>query len=213
IFPAKLAAIRAARKNINFAQYVFEEGKESGDVARALAERCRAGVTVNVLLDAVGSVAMPPEYRQVMVDAGCRVEYFRPLNSLAVDRINYRNHRRILVADGRVGITGGSGLSGKWSGNGVTEGHWRDTDVRVEGPVVEQLQAAFVENWLETTGIALGGDDYFPRPLVYRGTLTAQAGRSSPASGSAAMYTMFLLAVASARHSIYITHPYFVPDE
>ena len=213
IFPAKLKIINAATKTINYAQYVFEEGQPADDVARALAERCRAGVQVNVLVDAVGAMAMPAGQRQIMTEAGCRVETFRPLRPFTLDSANYRNHRRILVADGRIGITGGSGTSGKWSGNGRTDGHWRDTDVLVEGPVVAQLQGAFVENWLEATGVALGGDDYFPRPLEARGSISAQAVRSSPAGGSVAMYTMFLLAVASAQRSIHITNPYFVPDD
>jgi cardiolipin synthase len=213
IFPAKLELINAATKTINYAQYVFEEGQPADDVARALAGRCRAGVQVNVLVDAVGAMAMPAGQHQLMTEAGCRVETFRPLRPLSLDRVNNRNHRRILVVDGRVGITGGSGTSGKWGGDGKTDGHWRDTDVRVEGPVVAQLQGAFVENWLEATGVALGGDDYFPRPLEARGPVSAQAVRSSPAGGSVSMYTMFLLAVASAQRSIHITNPYFVPDD
>ncbi len=213
IFPAKLRAIRSARRTINYAQYVFEEGKPAQEVAQALAERCRAGVTVNVLLDAVGALALPTEYRDIMTNAGCRVEIFRPLSPFAIDKVNNRNHRRILVADGRLGITGGSGTSGKWGGDGKTQDHWRDTDVWIEGPVVEQLQGAFAENWLEATGIALGGRDYFPAPLEAKGHASAQAVRSSPAGGSAAMYTMFLLAMASARRSIYITNPYFLPDD
>jgi cardiolipin synthase len=147
-----------------------------------------------------------------MLEAGCRIESFRPLSPFGIDRVNNRNHRRILVVDGRIGITGGSGTSGKWGGNGQTRDHWRDTDVWIEGPVVEQLQGAFVENWLEATGVALGGLDYFPRPLVSKGQVSAQAVRSSPAGGSAAMYTMLLIAMGSAQRSIYITNPYFLPD-
>ncbi len=213
IFPAKIAAIRAARKSITYAQYVFEEGAPAADTAQALAERCRAGVPVHVLLDAVGALAMPSQYRDWMTEAGCEVATFRPLSPWAIDRVNQRNHRRILVVDGTVGFTGGSGTSGKWSGNGKEDGFWRDTDVRVEGPVVEQLQGAFAENWLEATGVALGGAAYFPRPTEIKGGVDAQVVRSSPAGGSVAMYTMFLLAMASARRSIYITNPYFVPDE
>jgi len=213
IFPAKIAAIRAARKSITYAQYVFEEGTPAADTAQALAERCRAGVAVHVLLDAVGALAMPSQYRDWMTEAGCEVASFRPLSPWVIDRVNERNHRRILVVDGTVGFTGGSGTSGKWSGNGKEDGFWRDTDVRVEGPVVEQLQGAFAENWLEATGVALGGAAYFPRPTEIKGGVDAQVVRSSPAGGSVAMYTMFLLAMASARRSIYITNPYFVPDE
>jgi len=212
IFPAKLKAIRGARKTINYAQYVWEEGKAAEEIATALAERCREGLAVNVLLDGVGSLSIPGSYRQRMVDAGCKVENFRPLGSFAVDKVNFRNHRRLLIADGRVGITGGSGTSGKWGGNGREADHWRDTDVWVQGPVVEQLQGAFAENWLEATGIAIGGRDYFPA-LEPQGTVAAQAVRSSSQGGSNAMYTMYLLAMNSAKKSIYITNPYFVPDE
>ncbi len=213
IFPAKIAAIRAARKSITYAQYVFEDGAPAADTAQALAERCRAGVSVHVLLDAVGALAMPSQYRDWMTEAGCEVASFRPLSPWVIDRVNERNHRRILVVDGTVGFTGGSGTSGKWTGNGKEDGFWRDTDVRVEGPVVEQLQGAFAENWLEATGVALGGAAYFPRPSEIKGGVDAQVVRSSPAGGSVAMYTMFLLAMASAHRSIHITNPYFVPDE
>src|SRR6266850_2232580 len=214
IFPAKIAAIRSARRTINYAQYVFEDGQPAKDIAAALAERCRAGVKVNVLLDAVGALAMPAALREEMASAGCRVESYRPLSPFTIDRVNYRNHRRILVVDGLVGVTGGSGISGKWSGNGRQEGHWRDTDVLLEGPVIEQLQGAFAENWLEATGVAIGGPEYFPRRrLDSKGSVDAQVVRSSPAGGSTSMYTMFLLALASAQHSIHITNPYFVPDE
>ena len=213
IFPAKLAAIRAARKTITLAQYVFEQGDPAADVARALAERCRAGVKVHVLVDGVGAIAMPSQYRDWLTEAGCQVVTFRPLTPWTLDRANNRNHRRILVVDGRIGITGGSGTSGKWSGNGKQRGHWRDTDIRVEGPAVEQLQAAFAESWLEATGVAVGGADYFPRPIEVPGGVEAQIVRSSPAGGGVAMYTMFLLAMAAARRSIYITNPYFVPDD
>lgn len=213
IFPSKLELIRSARKSITYAQYVFEEGAPAADTAQALAERCRAGVKVHVLVDAVGSLMMPSQYRDWMTEAGCQVASYRPVTPWTIDRANYRNHRRILVVDGRVGVTGGSGTSGKWSGNGRQEGQWRDTDMRVEGPVINQLQGAFAENWLEATGVSLGGPDYFPWPIEARGAVESQIVRSSPAGGSVAMYTMFLLAMASARRTIYITNPYFVPDD
>ena len=115
--------------------------------------------------------------------------------------------------DGRVGFTGGSGVSGKWMGNGRVEHHWRDTDIRIQGPAVEYLQAAFVESWLEATGVVLGGEPYFPRPIEPSGEVYPQVVKSSPAAGSFAMYTTFLLAVNSAQRSIHITNPYFVIDE
>jgi cardiolipin synthase len=117
----------------------------------------------------------------------------------------------MLVVDGQLGFTGGSGVGPKWMGDGRTEGRWRETDVRIEGPIVSRLQGAFVENWLEATGNVLGGDSYFP-PLPRRGSVSAQIVRSSPQRGGFSMYTMFLLAMSAARRSIYITNPYFLPD-
>jgi cardiolipin synthase len=213
IFPAVLDAVRAARRTITYAQYYWEDGPVAQDLAEAIAERCRAGVGGNILLDSFGALAMPTEHVDLMKRAGCHVAFFRPLTRTIFGRANNRNHRRVLVVDGRTGFTGGSGVSRKWMGNGRVEGHWRDTDVRMEGPVVEYLQGAFAENWLEATGVVLGGTAYFPRPLTPRGAVYAQIVRSSPAGGSFAMYTTFLLAMASAQRSVYITNPYFVLDE
>jgi cardiolipin synthase A/B len=218
IFPAALAAIRSARKTITYAQYFYEEGPIGLEFAEALAERCRAGVHAHILLDGFGTLTIPAVYRDSMTQAGCEVSTFRPLSPLVLlapfgfGRSDNRSHRRILVVDGRVGFTGGVGISPTWLGNGRTEGHWRQTDVRLEGPVVAALQGAFVENWLEATGNVLGGEPYFPR-LSRSGSVFAQVVRSSPAGGSFAMYTMFLLAMSSARRSIYITNPYFLPDD
>jgi len=213
IFPALVTAIKSAKKTITYAQYYYEDGPVARDVAEALAERCRAGVGVNVLLDSFGSISMPGQYVDLMRASGCHVTWFRPLSAFALRRYNNRNHRRILVIDGRVGFTGGSGVSRKWMGNGRVAEHWRDTDIRVEGPVVEYLQAAFAENWLEATGMVLGGEAYFPRPVETRGDVYVQVVRSTTGGATTAMYTTLLLALSSARKSVYVTNPYFVLDE
>ena len=211
IFPAMLAAIREAKTTITFANFIYEKGDIAREMAETLAERCRAGVGVKVLLDAVGSKSMPKTYRQVMEKAGCHVASYHSINPMSIRRFNHRNHRRVLVVDGRLGFTGGTGVGEKWTGDGRTKGHWRQTDVRVEGPIVRHLQAAFAENWRDATGFLLGGDAYFPA-IEPRGNLTAQTIKSSPASGAAAAYVLFLLAIDSSRSSILITNPYFVPD-
>src|SRR5690242_10189770 len=213
IFPSLIADIRSAQRTITYAQYYYEDGPVALEVAEALAERCRAGVGGNVLLDAFGSLNIPTEYLDLMQRSGCHVAWFRPLKHYIFRRYYKRNHRRILVVDGRLGHTGGAGVSAKWMGNGRTADHWRDTDVRVEGPVVEYMQAAFAENWLEATGMVLGGEAYFPRPIPARGETYAQIARSSPSNGSAAMYTTLLLALSGARHSVLVTNPYFVLDD
>jgi cardiolipin synthase A/B len=213
-FPAQLEAIRSATRTISYAQYFYEDGPVSRDIADALAERCRAGVGVNVLLDAFGTLGMPSELIETMKTAGCHVAHFRPLYRVWPGaKTNNRNHRRVLVVDGRVAITGGSGVSRKWMGNGRIDDHWRDTDARIEGPAVNYVQGAFAENWLEATGMVLGGDPYFPAPIPPKGPVHVQVVRSSPAGGSFAIYTAFLLAMSSARRSIYVTNPYFVLDE
>jgi cardiolipin synthase A/B len=211
IFPAMLTAIHQAKTTITFANFVYEDGAIAREMAEALAERCRAGVGVNVLLDAVGSKNMPKAYRETMQRSGCHVASYHSLNPLALKRINHRNHRRVLVIDGRIGFTGGTGVGEQWTGNGRSPDRWRQTDVRVEGPIVRQIQAAFAENWRDATGVLLSGDAYFPE-IGPRGPVVAQTISSSPASGAAEAYLLFLLAIEGARSSILLTNPYFVPD-
>jgi cardiolipin synthase len=212
IFPAMLDAIRAAEKTITFAQYVYRDGPIAEAMAEALAGRCRAGVATNILLDGFGTLQMPQTLSDMLKDAGCHVATFRPLGPFTIRQANYRNHRRLLVVDGRVGFTGGSGVASQWMGDGTMPDHWRETDVRVEGPVVEHLQGAFAENWLEATGAVLGGEEFFPRPQPVKGRVFAQVARSSPSGGSYGLYTTLLLALSSARRTIYLTNPYFLPD-
>jgi cardiolipin synthase len=212
IYPAVLGAIRGAKSTITYAQYSYEDGPIARDFAEAMADRCRAGVRGHVLLDSVGTISMPREYVDLMSKAGCEVVSFRPIGPFGLRRANNRNHRRILVVDGRIGFTGGSGVSSKWMGNGRIPDHWRDTDVQIEGPVVEYLQGAFAENWVEATGEVLGGADYFPGPTS-KGRVHAQIIRSGPLGGSYAMYTTFLLALSSAQRSIRITNPYVLLDD
>ena len=217
-FPAILRDIRAAKSTITFAQYLYEGGSIAREIAQAFAERGRAGVKVRILLDDHGSGSAPAEIVDIMKQGGCEVEYFRRIEAEGIIfpwkllRYNYRSHRRVLVIDGKIGFTGGYGISDAWTGDGRTPDHWRDTNVRVEGPVVIFLQAAFAESWLETTGIAIGGENYFPR-LDPVGNITGQIVKSSPSGGSFQNYMLFLLSINSAKKSILITNPYFIPDD
>ncbi len=217
-FPVMLGDIKAAKSTITFAQYLFEGGTLAKEFAEAFAERCRAGIKADIILDSHGSGSTPAEILSLMRDAGCHVEFFRRVEAPSIIfpwkllHYNYRSHRRILVIDGRVGFTGGYGISDTWTGDGRTDKHWRDTNARLEGPVVKFLQAAFAESWLETTAIAIGGEGYFPR-LEPVGKVPAQVVSSSPAGGSFQNYMLFLLSINSARKSILITNPYFIPDD
>jgi cardiolipin synthase A/B len=217
-FPTMLRDIRAAKSTITFAQYLYEGGSIARDIAQAFAERCRAGVKVNVLLDDYGAGSAPADIIDIMKQGGCEVEYFRRVDAAGIVfpwkllRYDYRSHRRVLVIDGKIGFTGGYGISDAWTGDGRTPDHWRDTNVRIEGPVVIFLQAAFAESWLEATGIAIGGENYFPR-LDPVGNITGQIVKSSPTGGSFQNYMLFLLSINSAKKSILITNPYFMPDD
>ncbi|PYM15574.1 MAG: cardiolipin synthase B [Candidatus Rokuibacteriota bacterium] len=213
IFPAKLGVIREARRTLTYAEYFYKDGPIATEIANAIAERCREGVQAKILLDAVGTFRMPRQDVKAMKEAGCQVATFRPLGRLALRQSNHRNHRRVLIADGVVGITGGSGVSWKWSGAGRTHDHWRDTDVHLAGPVVAQLQAAFAENWREATGEILGGDGYFPAAMPSAGAVRAHVVTSSPTAGDYQLTSLFVLAVAGARRTVYVTNPYFVPDD
>ena len=216
-FPVMLRDIKTAKRTITFAQYLYETGPIAYQLAEAFAERCRAGVEADILLDSHGT-RTNEDIPEMMRKAGCHVEYFRRVEAPQVIfpwkllKYNYRNHRRILVIDGRVGFTGGYGISAAWAGNGRIPDHWRETNARIEGPLVKHLQAAFTESWLEATGAILGDDPYFPR-LEPQGKVWAQIVKSSPSGGSFENYMLFLISIASAQKSILITNPYFIPDD
>jgi cardiolipin synthase A/B len=169
IFPAMLQAIRSARKSITYSQYLYKGGAIAYEIAEALAERCRGGVQVRILIDDHGGSEMPEDIPALWRKSGCQMAWFRRIRLFQfitpweLLNYNYRNHRRILVVDGRIGFTGGHGVDQAWTGDGRTSGHWRDTDARIEGPAVQELQAAFVESWRETTREMLGDDLFFHR--------------------------------------------------
>ena len=212
IFPAMLEAIRGARKTITFETYIYWSGDVGKQFADALSERARAGVKVHILLDWVGSQKMDEAMLNEMAGAGVEIRRYHALHWYTLDRLNNRTHRKILVADGRVAFTGGVGIADEWSGHAQDKEHWRDTHYRIEGPVVAHLQAAFLDNWLKVSGLVLHGDDYFP-PLSPAGPHLAQMFKSSPDGGSESMHLMYLLSVASAKHTIDLAMAYFVPDD
>ena len=211
IFPAMLAAIRGAQKTITFETYIYWSGKVGKNFADALAERARAGVKVHILLDWVGSQKMEKPLLEQMARAGIEIQRYHPLDWYTLDRVNNRTHRKLLVADGKVGFTGGVGIADDWSGHAQDRDHWRDTHYRIEGPAVAHMQAAFNDNWLKVSGVVLHGDDYFP-PIAPSGQHLAQMFKSSPDGGADSMHLMYLLSVAAATKTIDLAMAYFVPD-
>ena len=212
IFPAMLAEVRAAKKSITFETYIYWSGTIGKEFSDALSERARAGVRVFVLLDWAGTAKMDDAYLQKMKDAGVEIEKYHPLHWYNLSRMNNRTHRKLLIVDGKVGFTGGVGIADIWRGNAQDADHWRDTHFRVEGPVVAQMQAAFMDNWIKTRGKVLHGDDFFPA-LAPVGEQAAQMFKSSPGEGAESMRLMYLMSINAAQKSIQIANSYFVPDD
>ncbi len=211
IFPAFLDTIAGAQRSLNLLTFVYWRGEIAHRVAGELAARARAGVQVNVLLDAFGTARMDSRLIHDMAEAGVTVARFRPPKPYAVTRMNNRTHRKILVADGEVGMIGGVGIAEEWTGDAQDPDHWRDTHLRVRGPIVRGLQGAFAENWLEATGDVLVGPDYLPPLERADGAGPMQLVRSSAGVGDTNAEALYFLAIACARETIDLTSAYFAP--
>ena len=211
-YEAELDAISKARNSVNIEAYIFQKGMIATRFVNALAERARAGVQVNIVLDAIGSFATWNSYFKELTDAGGRVCWYHPLKWYTLPRINNRTHRELFIIDGEVGFVGGAGVADHWLVSKPDRHRWRDTMFRVEGGAVTRLQATFAENWLEASGEILIGKDYFPF-CEADSTASALVVDSSPTAGMSTRARMlFQTLLASAEESIYITTPYFLPD-
>jgi cardiolipin synthase len=214
-YEAELEAIRQARHSVNIEAYIFRKGRVARMVLDALSERARAGIEVNMVVDAVGSFTTWKSYFKDLCAAGGRVYFYHPIRWYNLPRINNRTHRELIVVDGKVGFIGGAGFGDHWrydQGRRGRQRRWRDTMYRVEGPAVRDLQAAFAENWLETSGEVLSDMEYF-RWCEEVGDSSAMVVASSPSTGRSARNRMiFQTLLAAAQKSIHITTPYFLPD-
>jgi cardiolipin synthase len=210
IYPAMIEAIRSARTNITYETFVFRDAIGM-TFAEELSAAARRGVQVHMLLDWLGSRTMDTRLLAEARAAGCDVHLYHPPSWYHLGRLNNRTHRKLLVVDGRLGFTGGVGMGTEWCDGCADMPPWRDSHFRVEGPVVAQMQAVFIDNWIKATGRVLHGAEYFPR-LEPVGDMDAQMFGSSPVGGSESMHLMVLLALTAAKNSIDIENAYFVPD-
>lgn len=211
-YPAMLAAVAEAENSVTMENYIYWEGQIGLRFAHAVADRAREGVAVKLLLDAVGSTTISDEILEILEKSGCQVGWYHPIHWYTIKRINNRTHRKSLIVDGRIGFTGGAGIADHWLGHAEDEHHWRDMQIRIDGPAVVTLQAGFAHNWLETTNELITGPDFFP-PAEEPGTLPVQALLSSPESGAHIILILYYLSIVCARKSILIANPYFVPDD
>lgn len=212
-FPVMLEAIRGAQKSVTLETYIWSSGKISDQFIEALTERARHGVKVHVLADGMGTLKLSKEERKRMTDGGVEFMIYGREHWYDIKpNINHRTHRKILVVDGKVGFTGGTCIDDHWLGDADSEKVWRDTQVRIEGPAVLQMQATFAANWLQTTSHLLVGPDYFPR-AERAGNVLADCYKSGPNEDPENARIGYLLAIASARKTIRIANAYFVPDD
>jgi cardiolipin synthase len=212
-YEAELDAVRSAKQNINIEAYIFQRGRIADRFVDALVERARAGVRVNIVLDAIGSFATWNSYFEEVTRAGGRVRWYNPIRWNTLARLNNRTHRELIIVDGKMGFIGGAGIADHWLYGKKNSKRWRDTMFRVQGDAVTDLQSTFVENWLEASGEVLASNDYFP-PIEPAGTARVLVIDSSPSVGeSSRARFLFQTLLASAGKSIYLTTPYFLPDK
>jgi cardiolipin synthase A/B len=228
-YPAMLDAIRSASTSVHLEAYIFEPGEIGDLMIEALAQRARVGVDVRVVLDAIGSSRMGAGTARRLTDAGGRLAFYQPLRWHLLHRLNNRTHRELLVVDGRTAFVGGAGVADWWlrqvPPSGLnrllarlggrrrvrTRGPWRDTMVRIDGPVVAACQGVFAENWLECCGEILTSTLEWPR-LPPAGPVDALLVRSSPADRATSSRVVFQMLIEGAGASIDICTPYFLPD-
>jgi cardiolipin synthase A/B len=212
IFPAMLNAIREAERTVDILTYVYWTGDIARQFAAVLCERARAGVRVRILLDAIGAAAIDRDLIDDMNEAGCHCEWYRPPTTWKVWETDHRTHRKVLVCDGTVGFTGGVGIAEEWEGDARHPGEWRETHVRVEGPAVDGLRAAFITNWRETGQPLFDDRDRFVAH-GRAGDALVTVLRCPAQIGWTDLHTMFGLLIDQAQESIRLTTAYFVPDE
>jgi cardiolipin synthase len=211
IFPAMLEAIAAARQRISFETYIYEEGELADLFTAALAGAAERGVRVNLVVDAVGSGGMSEKHYQRLQEAGSHAAVFNEARWYRLEEVNYRTHRKLLIVDGEVAFTGGVGVADHWLGDAQDEDHWRDTMIRVRGPIVRLVEGAFYENFIESHSVAVPqlSLDVAPQPQDNEAIVV----KSMPSGGSSDLKRLYLLTIAIARKTLDIQSPYIVTDE
>ena len=224
-YQAMFAAILAARDHINMETYILEDDEVGQKFAQALIDKQVQGVQVNLIYDSVGTLGTPAAFFERLTDSGIEVLEFNPVDPLAPSKeweVNQRDHRKLLIVDGRTAFLGGINISAVYSGGSFSKGSdksvspedklaWRDTDLQLSGPVVAELQKLFLETWKGQEGPELQEKVYFPK-LGKTGKEVVRAIGSTPDESFSLIYATLLSAIASAETSVYITNAYFVPD-
>jgi cardiolipin synthase len=222
-YQAMYAAILAARDHINMETYVLEDDEVGQRFAQALIAKQQQGVQVNLIRDSAGTFGTPVAFFKGLADSGIKVLEFNPINPLAARKVwelNQRDHRKLLIVDGRTAFMGGINISSVYSSGSFSRGSrarldgnpgWRDTDLQLQGPVVAELQKLFLATWESQKGEPLAAKNYFPRPES-AGRQVVRAIGSSPEEPYSLIYATLLSAIGSAETSVHLTNAYFAPD-
>jgi cardiolipin synthase A/B len=219
-FPAMLKAIREAERSVNFTSYIWKDGEISDAFFDALTAKAREGVPVRVLIDALGGLRAPRSRIREFRAAGGKWKRFHFPRFGNLTRLHKRNHRRALVVDGSIGFTGGASIMDKWSGDARSPDEWRDCMVEVRGRIALSLQSAFAQLWAHTAGELLTGETFYPLD-AHEAEQEGGGERisrhinvvSSPSSEAHPMRQVFWFSINSAEERVFITNPYFVPDD
>ncbi|TFW30953.1 cardiolipin synthase [Duganella callida] len=220
-----LKAISAARNSINFETYIFDQDELGNKFADTLIEKQQQGVTVNIIYDSVGTLGTPKEFFERMRKAGIRLTEFNPVNPAKVSgdswKVNNRDHRKVLIVDGKTAFTGGINISATYAKSSLfrsasrptdkSQVGWRDTHIKIEGPAVQAFQWMFVRQWAGQAQDELPEADYFPKPVIAGDKVVRVLG--SDPGGKFEIYKAYALAIQEAKKSIHITSAYFVPDQ
>ena len=222
-YEAMLAAIGAARDHINMETYILEDDEVGRRFAAALIAKQRQGVQVNLIRDGVGTLNTPKEFFKKLADGGINMLEFNPVNPLTAKSgwdVNQRDHRKLLIVDGRTAFLGGINISSVYSGGSFSQGSkdrpggklpWRDTDLQIDGPVVAELQKLFIATWEKQKGPPLPKRAYFPK-LARQGDEVVHAIGGSPDEPYSLIYATLISAIDAAQSEVLLTNAYFVPD-
>jgi len=210
-FPALIREMEKAEASITFETYLWRDGELAQRIVSVLEKKALAGVEVKLLLDGSGGKGIGRKVTKRLRDAGCKVHRFHPIRISNLGTINNRDHRKIVVVDGKVGFVGGHCIVDTWLGNAEDKKHFRDITARVEGPIVGRLQSVFAENWIEETGDAPSGEKFFPKQEK-KGDAGAHLIYVSPAGSTSSVKMLHYLAIHAAKKQIRIQNPYFLPD-
>jgi cardiolipin synthase len=212
IFPVMLDDIAAAKYSVHLETFVWTAGKLETTFVDALSERARAGVDVRVLIDCVGGKLASAAELERLKQSGAKLATYCKPRWWNLGRFNHRTHRKLLVVDGRIGYAFGHGVEDRWLGNGDRPEHYRDTGVRLEGPVVHALQSVFAQNWVEETHSLPAGAECFPA-LERAGDIAAHVVSSASADAVSSVALLYTVAIAMARREVLIQNPYFAPND